>query len=256
MTEGHKESASPLLWVVHHITENPLVMTWIISGLIIILSLAATRRLSKEPGRLQNIFEFFVETLARFVEDMMGKEGLRFLPLFGTLTIFIFFSNLIGLFPGCASPTGSWNTTIALALVVFFSTHYLGIRKKGFRYLSHFLFPLRFWREKPYLAPLNLLADILFVFIHFIGELARPFSLSIRLFANMFAKHITLVCLAYVVVLFAEDPILYLLTLFIPLLLPPAIMGLGIITCIVQTFIFVLLAMVYIAGAIEEAEGH
>jgi F-type H+-transporting ATPase subunit a len=251
MTEPH-DKASPLIWIVHNVTENPVVMTGVVGAILVLLSILSTRNLKERPGALQNIAEFFVESLAKFTEGVMGKEGLRFLPLFGTLTLFILFSNLIGLIPGFCSPTGNWSATIALALCVFFSTHYFGMRKKGISYLSHFLFPLRFWREKPYLLPLNLLADVLFIFIHLIGELARPFSLSIRLFANMFSKHITLVCLSSVVVLFAKNPMLYLLTLFIPILLPPAILGLGIITCLVQTFIFVLLSMVYIAGAIEE----
>ncbi len=251
MTE-HTTEVSPLLWVIHNVTENPVKMGWIVGGLLIILSFLATRNLKERPGRLQNLFEFLVETLISAVTGMMGKKGLKFLPLFGTLTLFVFVSNFVGLIPGCGSPTGNWNTTIALALIVFFSTHYFGIRKKGFGYFSHFLFPIRFWKTTPYLAPLNLLADILFVFIHLMGELAKPFSLSLRLFVNMFSKHITLLCLASVVVLFAKTPILYLLTLGIPVLLPPAIMMLGVIGCIVQTLIFVLLSMIYIAGATEE----
>lgn len=251
MTE-HTENVSPFLWVIHNVTENPVRMGWIVGGLLILLSILATRNLKESPGKLQNIFEFLVETLSNGITGMMGKEGLKFLPLFGTLMLFIFVSNFVGLIPGCGSPTGNWNTTIALAIIVFFSTHYFGIRKKGFSYLSHFLFPIRFWRTFGYLAPLNFIADILFVFIHIMGELARPFSLSLRLFVNMFSKHITLLCLASVVVLFAKTPILYLLTLFIPVLLPPAIMGLGIITCVVQTLIFVLLSMIYITTATEE----
>ncbi len=252
--DNHHHKEGVLLWIVHNVTENPIYMGWIISFIIIILSILATRNLKENPGRLQNVFELFVEKLSSFIEEIMGKRGLPFLPLFGTLVLFILFSNLAGLIPGCGSPTGNWNTTIALALAIFFTTHFMGIKHKGIGYLSHFLFPIRFAKGRLYLLPFSIIIDLLFVFIHLIGELARPFSLSLRLFVNMFSKHITLLCLGFVIVLFAKTPILYVLTMFVPILLPPIIMGLGIITCIVQAFIFVLLSIIYIQLAVEEEE--
>lgn len=245
---------SPFIWFIHNVSENPIAMGWVISFVIIILSILATRNLKERPGRLQNLFELFTEAVLSFITGIMGEKGKVFLPLFGTLAIFILFSNLAGLIPGCGSPTGNWNTTIALALAVFVTTHFIGIKKKGFSYLSHFLFPIRFWKKKPYLLPLNILSDVLFIVIHLMGELAKPFSLSLRLFVNMFSKHTTLLCLSFVVVLFAEKPLLYVLTIFIPILLPPAIMGLGIITCCVQTLVFFLLSIIYIDLAISETE--
>jgi len=227
-------------------------MGWIVSFIIISFTIFATSNLKEKPGRLQNFFELFTEAVLSFIISIMGDKGKPFLPLFGSLAIFILLSNLIGLFPGFSSPTGNWNTTIALALAVFLTTHYTGIRKKGLSHLSHFLFPIRFWKKRPYLLPLNILSDILFIIIHLMGELAKPFSLSLRLFVNMFSKHITLLCLSFVVVLFAKKPILYVLTMFIPILLPVAIMGLGIITCVVQTLVFFLLSIIYIDLAMEE----
>lgn len=243
---------SPILWFIHNVSENPIIMTWIVSFVIIIISIFATRNLKERPSRLQNLFELFTEAVLSFIVGIMGEHGKPFLPLFGTLAIFILISNLFGLIPGFSSPCGNWNTTIALALAVFFTTHYMGIKKKGLSYVSHFLFPIRFWRQRPYLLPLNILGDILFIIIHLMGELSKPFSLSLRLFVNMFSKHTTILCLSFVVVLFAKKPILYVLTLFIPVLLPPVIMALGIITCCVQTLIFFLLSIIYIELAMGE----
>ncbi|MEW6680060.1 MAG: F0F1 ATP synthase subunit A [bacterium] len=245
---------SPLMWFIHNVSENPIAMTGVVSFIIIVLALLATRNLKEKPGRLQNFFELFIEAVLSFITAIMGEHGKPFLPLFGTLAIFILLSNLVGLIPGCGSPTGNWNTTIGLALAVFLTTHYIGIRKKGLNYLSHFLFPIRFWKNNLWLLPLNILADILFIIIHLMGELAKPFSLSLRLFVNMFSKHTTLLCLSFVVVLFAKKPILYVLTMFIPVLLPPAIMALGIITCCVQTLVFFLLSIIYVDLAMEETE--
>lgn len=250
------EKKGALNWFIHNVSENPIVMTWIISFIIIIISFLVGRNLRDKPSKLQNLFELFTEAILSFITGIMGEKGKPFLPLFGTLAIFILLSNLTGLIPGFGSPTGNWNTTIALALCVFFTTHYMGIKKNGFSYFSHFLFPLRFWKERLYLLPINIIADILFVIIHVMGELAKPFSLSLRLFVNMFSKHTTLVCLAFVVVLFAEKPILYVLTMFIPVLLPPAIMALGIIACCVQTLIFFLLSIIYIDLAMSEVSSH
>lgn len=252
----HENEQSAIIWFVHNVSENPIVMTWIISFFIIMLSIFVISNLKERPSKLQNVFELFTEAILSFILGIMGEIGKPFLPLFGTLALFILISNLFGLIPGFSSPTGNWNTTIALALSVFFTTHYMGIKKKGLSYVSHFLFPIRFWKAKPYLLPLNLLMDILFIIIHLMGELAKPFSLSLRLFVNMFSKHITILCLSFIVVLFAKNPILYLLTVFIPVLLPPAIMALGIITCCVQTLVFFLLSIIYIDLAISEIEHH
>ncbi|MBU2461598.1 F0F1 ATP synthase subunit A, partial [bacterium] len=99
----HNTEVSPLLWVIHNVTENPVSMGWIVSGILIILSILATRNLKERPGKLQNIFEFLIEILSSGITAMMGKDGLKFLPLFGTLALFIFVSNFVGLIPGCGS---------------------------------------------------------------------------------------------------------------------------------------------------------
>ena len=177
---------------------------------------------------LRNFFELFTEMILQFLDDIIGHRGREFLPLIGTLGFFILFSNLLGLVPGFLPPTDNLNTTVACALVVFFATHYYGVKAHGFKYLKHFLGPV-LW-----LAPL-------FVIIEVISHLARVLSLSMRLFGNIMADHMLLS-----------------LTLLTPsllvLFLPPLAMFMGVFVSLIQTFIFMLLSMVYISLAIEESE--
>lgn len=222
---------------------DTIVMTWIVGIGLIVFAIIVGSSLKVVPKGLQNLLELLVEQLLQLLEGMMGKKKARFLlPLMGSLALFILISNLIGLIPGLKAPTGDWNTTIALALIVFILTHFFGIKEKGIiGYLKHFVGPVR------WLAPVM-------IPIHLIGEIAKPFSLSIRLFANMMTKHMTVSCLALLIVLFSKKIILFVQTLFIPLFLPPVVMFLGILTCLIQTFVFVFLAMVYISIAMEEEE--
>jgi F-type H+-transporting ATPase subunit a len=222
---------------------DTVVMTWIVCIGLIVFALIVCSSLKIVPKGLQNLLELLVEQVLQLLEGMMGKKKAKFfLPLMGTLALFILISNLIGLIPGLKAPTGDWNTTIALALIVFILTHFFGIKEKGIiGYFKHFVGPI--WWLAPLMVP-----------IHIIGELAKPFSLSIRLFANMMAKHMTLGCLALLIVLFSKKIILFAQTLFIPLFLPPIVMLLGILTCLIQTFVFVFLAIVYISIAMEEEE--
>jgi len=198
-------------------------MTWVVMIVLIVPAFLLTRRLKGIPGLGQNILEFLVETLQGFLEAMMGPKGKRYLPLIGTLVLFILLSNLLGLIPGFHSPTNNLNTTVACALVVFFSTHLIGIKEQGFRqYLKHFTGPI--WWLAPIMVPVEV-----------IGHLARPVSLSIRLFGNIFG----------------EDTVLLILLSLVPLLIPLPMMFLALFTSVVQTFIFVMLSTIYIAGAQE-----
>jgi F-type H+-transporting ATPase subunit a len=206
--------------------------------LLTLLSYVAFRKMASRPKEevlipserftLRNIFELISEMTLKFLDEIIGHRAREFLPLIGTLSFFILFSNLLGLVPGFLPPTDNLNTTVACALVVFVATHYYGIRAHGFRYIRHFLGPV-LW-----LAPLMF-------FIEIISHLARVLSLSMRLFGNIMADHMLLT-----MTLAAPS----LLVLF----LPPLSMFLGVFVSVVQTFIFVLLSMVYISSAIEEAE--
>jgi len=177
---------------------------------------------------LRNIFELFTEMVLKFLEDIIGPRGKEFLPLIGTLGFFILFSNLLGLIPGFLPPTDNLNTTVACALVVFFATHYYGIKAHGVKYIKHFLGPV-------------LVLSPLFCIIEVISHLARVLSLSMRLFGNIMADHMLL-------------SLTLMAPLVLPLFLSPLSMFLGVFVSLIQTFIFILLSMIYISLAIEEAE--
>ncbi|MCI0371933.1 MAG: F0F1 ATP synthase subunit A, partial [candidate division NC10 bacterium] len=159
----------------HHV-----VFTWLVMLILIGLALAVPRRPALVPRGLQNAFEAALEFVLSLIDEVIGPEGRRFLPLIATLGLFIFTSNLLGLVPGFTAPTDNLNTNLACALVVFFSYHWVGIRKHGLGgYLKHFAGPL------PALAPLMIPIEL-------ISHLARPLSLTIRLFGNMLGGHILL----------------------------------------------------------------
>ena len=154
----------------------------------------------------------------------MGKEGKAYFPLIATFALFILVCNLIGLVPGFYPPTANLNTNAALALTVFVLTHVVGFRKHGIGYLKHFMGPI-IW-----LAPLMFIIEI-------IGHIARPLSLTLRLFGNMYGHEV----------------VLMIFLALVPLFLPIPMMLMGVLIAFIQTFVFTLLAMIYIAGALEEA---
>ncbi len=208
-----------------------VAFTWLVMVLLVVGAIAGTRALRPVPGPVQNVAEAVTEGFVGFLEQMIGPHGKQYLPLIGTAGLFILVSNLLGNIPGFLSPTANWNTTVGLAVTVFISYNYFGIRRHGFRkYLKHFTGPI------PALAPL------MFV-IEFIGHLARPISLSVRLFGNIFGEEsviVILLSLSWLVM-----PYLIWLVVMLPL---------SLFTAAVQTFVFVMLSTVYIAGAVEE--GH
>lgn len=241
---GQHSIESPLLVQIPHVP--PVVtMTILVFLVLIIATSIMARRLKMVPQGLQNFFEFIFSFWWEIGEGMMGHEIKRFFPLFISFFVYILFANLMGLIPGFMSPTSSLNTTVALSLIVFFSTHYFGIRKKGLgRYLKHFL------GEPLWLSPLMLP-------IHVIGELVRPVSLACRLFGNILAKEIVLSVLILLILIFIPSPSLIAKTLAIfPLLLRPLIIVLGTLVSLVQASVFTILAMIYIGSAVTEEHGH
>ena len=182
----------------------------------------------------RTFFELVIEAVLNLMIDVMGeKKARQFLPLIGALAIFIFFSNLAGSIPGFLPPTDNLNTTFALGGVVFVMTHVAGLREHGIGYVKHFLGPIIKW----YALPLM----IVMAFIEIISHLVRPCSLAVRLMGNIFGDHTVLgIFLGFHI-------------LFVPL----PIMVLGLLVCVVQTLVFCLLSIVYIALAVEHAEeGH
>jgi len=198
-----------------------VVYTWIIIAFLSLLTIVFTRNLTAAPDKAQNALELIVEALVGFVEDSMPGRGRAFVPLIGTMGIFILVANLAGLVPGMKAPTSDLSTTIALALIVFVSVHSFGIRRKGIvKYLKHYIEPF------PLLLPINI-----------IEELSRPISLSLRLFGNILGEEILILILLMVA----------------PLIVPIPVMALSILTGSIQAFIFTLLALSYIT---EATEGH
>ena len=218
----------PLLFFeTHWLHEHHLVVvcyTWFVMGVLALFSFLATRRLSILPGGFQNVMEVIVEGFDNLLTETMGPEGRPFFPLIATLGLYILTSNLLGLIPGFESPTANLNTTASMALVVFVMTHVVGIRMHGFKYVKHFLGPI--W----WLAPLMLVLEL-------ISHFARIISLSVRLFGNIMG----------------EDKVLAVVVLLVPFLVPLPVFVLMIFTSFIQTIVFMLLAMMYISGAMAEA---
>jgi len=215
----------PLLFLENHYVPGQVTYGWFVVALLTVLAFLATRNLQVYPGRLQNVMEVIIDGLHSLLVDTMGEHGKKFFPLIATLGLFILTSNLIGIIPGFESPTANINTNAAMALVVFFMTHIVGVMTHGFKYLKQFLGPV--WWLIPLMLPIEV-----------ISHLSRPLSLTFRLFGNIAG----------------EDIVLLVVLLLVPLLVPLPIMFLMIFTSVVQTLVFMLLAMMYISGAMEE--GH
>ena len=227
--------------------DTPLISHVIFGVIIFVLTLVLTSVAGKKfkqqgdeailPEKsfgLFTIFELIAEGLYGLMKDSMGdKQARRFFPLMVAFFYFILISNLLGLVPGMLGATDNFNTTLALASIVFTLTHWYGVKEHGFaHYFAHFLGPIRAW----YALPLM----VLMLFIEIISHLARPLSLGIRLMGNMFGDHAVL-------------------TKFMGfglLLVPLPVMVLGTIVCIVQAVVFCLLSIVYISMAVEHAEDH
>jgi F-type H+-transporting ATPase subunit a len=216
-------------------------MSWVTVLILLGLSFAAVRRLETVPRGLQAGFELVFGLIFGLVDETIGPDGRRLYPLFLGLFLFILVGNLIGLVPGLSSPTANLSTTAALALVVFGSTHALGIRKHGvFGYLKHMTAGVPWW-----LKPLMLVIEV-------IGELARPLSLSFRLFGNIMAKEVLLGILAFLVLyLYHAGGVVDTTLTIVPLLLRPFIILLGVLVSFLQAYIFTMLSVAYIGSAIK-----
>ncbi|MDA3903448.1 MAG: F0F1 ATP synthase subunit A [Desulfuromusa sp.] len=206
-----------------HVGEH-VTYTWFVMAVLILVALLASRSITMVPSGVQNLMEAVVTGIDGLIEETMGKEGKAYFPLIATFALFILVCNLIGLVPGFYPPTANLNTNAALALTVFVLTHVVGFRKHGIGYLKHFMGPI-IW-----LAPLMFVIEI-------IGHIARPLSLTLRLFGNMYGHEI----------------VLMIFLALVPLFLPIPMMLMGVLIAFIQTFVFTLLAMIYIAGALEES---
>ncbi len=205
-----------------------VVMVIIVVFFLILFFGLCVRRLRLVPSKLQSALELIIEIFEGLLIDTIGERGKKYLPLIATIGIFILVCNLLGLVPGFMSPTSKLNVTAGCALVVFFYYHWQGIKSQGLlKYLKQFTGPI------PFLAPLLLPIEI-------ISHFSRPVSLSLRLFGNIFAEELLIVIIASI----------------LPFFLPLPFMAVAIFTSVIQAFVFVLLACIYISGAIAHEEEH
>jgi F-type H+-transporting ATPase subunit a len=202
---------------------TPMCMELLVAVIIVVLFAFLRSRLSMDrPGKLQHSFEVIYNFLHAESKDNVGHDGPKYLPLFGAIFIFVLFSNLIGIIPGFESPTMFPEVPAGCALVAFAYYNLQGIREQGLgKYLGHFAGPM------PALAPLMIPIEL-------VSHMARPLSLTIRLFANMYAgEKVTLVFMS------------------LTYLVAPAIfMGLHVFVSFLQAYIFALMTMMYVAGAV------
>jgi F-type H+-transporting ATPase subunit a len=210
-----------------HPWENWITMEILVVLIIMVLFAYLRSRLSVEnPGKLQISFEAIYNFLGGQSHDAVGHGSHKYVPFIGTLFIFILFMNLIGIIPGFESPTMTPAVPCGLAVVVFFYYNYMGMRAHGFgRYMLHFAGPV--WWLAPLMIPIELCSHI-----------ARPLSLTIRLFANMFAGE--KVTMTFLTLTFIAAPAVF--------------MGLHVFVAFLQAFIFMLLAVIYVGGAVAHEE--
>lgn len=224
---------SPFIFPVNlliHAGIPPFVaFSWVATLIILVIAFLARRSLNLVPRGIQNLVEVIMEFFLDLVETNIGHMGRHFFPFIATIGIYILVCNLLGLIPGCEAPTSNLNTNAALALPVFFATHIYGIKEHGLGYIKHFVGPMRSLPALPLM--------ILMFVIEVIGHIARPLTLSVRLFGNMVAKH----------------KIIIILGLLSPAIVPAAILGLGVLVSVIQAFVFVLLTTLYLAGSVEAA---
>ncbi len=204
-----------------HITHS-IVVTWGIMLALAVFSWIAARRLHLRPGPLQAALEGAIGAIDDAIRSVLPDHSERVLPFIATLWIFILAANLIGLIPGMHAPTADLSVTAALAMLVFLSVHWFGIRIEGVApYLRHYLAP------SPLLLP-----------FHIISEISRTLTLAVRLFGNMMSLEMAALLVLLVAGLLAPIPLLML----------------HIVEALIQAYIFGMLALIYLAGAIHTRE--
>jgi len=201
---------------------NTVVTTWAIIGVVWFLAWLLSRRLRIDPGPIQTAVEGIVSSIEDTVTTVAPQHAQQIMPFIGSLWVFLVIANLSSLIPGVHAPTRDLSATAALAIVVFLSTHWFGIRIQGLKgYLLHYLAP------SPILLP-----------FHLISEITRTVALAVRLFGNMMSLEMAALLILLVAGFLAPVPILML----------------HIIEALVQAYIFGMLALIYVAGGIQSQQ--
>jgi len=201
-----------------------------IAGLIVLAVtlgclIVRSRLQVEEPGKVQILLEDGVSAMSNMLEEWLGPKGRRYLPLVGTIGVFILIANYAGLVPGLMAPTSNINVTLGCAITVWVYYHVQGLKEQGLlAYVKHFAMPPG---VPVFIAPIMLPIEI-------ISHLSRIMSLSLRLFGNIFG----------------EELVILIMFSIVPLLVPLPMMLLGLVTGGLQAFIFVLLTVIYLQGAV------
>ena len=202
---------------------RPVVTTWMIMIVLAVLCRLVTRRLHLQPDGRQAVLESLVLGIVEQIQSIIHRDAGPYVPMLGTLFIYLVAANLCGVLPGVEPPTGTLETPLALALIVFFSVHFFGIRARGLRgYLASFAKP------KLIMLPLNILSEV-----------TRTFSLMVRLFGNVMSGE------------FVMALVIALAGLFVPI----PLMVLELLVGLVQAYIFAVLATVFIGAAVGGESG-
>lgn len=204
------------------VINDSVIITWAIMLVLTVLAWLSTRNLQMFPGSLQTIVESIIDAIDKAVLAVAPEHGRLIMPFISTIWLFLIIANLVGLIPGLHSPTRDLSVTSALAVLVFFSVHWFGIKTQGLKkYLHHYLTP------SPILLP-----------FHIISEFTRTLALAVRLFGNMMSLEMAAMLILLVAGFLAPIPILML----------------HIIEALVQAYIFGMLALIYLAGAIQSQQ--
>jgi F-type H+-transporting ATPase subunit a len=215
MTPGEMFSIGPIP------VDSTVVNQWVAMLVLFVLVYLGARKLSTKPKGAQTFLEVIIQFFYGVMDPALGKENRKFLPLVGSIFLFILTMNLLWFIPGRIPPTTDLSTTAGLAVTTIITVNLIGVIKKGIGgYVHHFMEPT------PVLAPLNI-----------IEELVKPLSLSLRLFGNMFG----------------EKVVVTILFILVPVLIPTPIMMLGVLMGVIQAYVFTLLTVTYLTTSLK---GH
>ena len=225
---------------------NAVIAIWVASVLVFITMTMAGRIGRLVPKGLQNLMESLVSfSRQTLVVEILGEDGLAWFPFIATLFFFILFCNLLGLVPKMFTATSNINVTASLAVVVFLCTQGAGMLKHGIGGYCKTFVPKGMPR-----GPLGLILIVFMVFVEFISQLARPFSLAVRLFANMTAGH--LVILVFISMIFMFQGVLARIFITpVSVVMAVVMMAFEIFVSVLQAFIFAILASIYISLAVH-----
>ncbi|MGD9494761.1 MAG: F0F1 ATP synthase subunit A [Armatimonadota bacterium] len=243
----------PASW--HGFVDLYVVTTWLIILVLVALAWLGTRRRQRVPSGLQNVWEMYVVFVRNFCVEQIGPGAEKYAPLLGTLFVYILFMNLFGLVPGFVTPTMSLNVTAALALSVFLFVQYSGFAERGLGYLRHFIGEpiVEYSPTAGYFLALPAVVAFhgVLLIVHIIGELAKPLSLAVRLFGNMFGEETAIFRMAALGA--ALLPFVY-----VPIPVQFVNVLLHLIIGPIQAFIFFILSAAYIemATSSHEDEQH